>query len=287
MLVAQIAYSQLSSVAKHKADALLADLPDVRRSTSHPYDFVTAACWMDDIKISPQYDAFRKLHYIDVPPSGDVRAAEKPNALTALASSRSTLQDANASEEKRAIALVMVMHVVGDIHQPLHCVERDLGGNTFPITGVPGLEPRLRRDGKSVNKKRPATGDNAPVYQRLHAFWDSAYRYDVVSRGDDKSVVLLYSAGRSARPDDERIRQVAAALTARYLPSDKRVLNAHDATQWVLESNHIANNFAFQTPREEQPSNAYFARAHDVACRQIALAGYRLAHLLNAIFKPS
>jgi hypothetical protein len=291
MLVAQIAYSQMNSAAKLRANALLEYLPDVRRSSSRaaprPYDFVTAACWMDDIKSSSQYDAYRKLHYIDVPCGGDPGQVAAPNALTAIASSRSTLMATRGQNEERAIALATLMHVVGDIHQPLHCIDRDLGGNTFAILGVPGLDARLRRDGKSVDRTRPATGENAPVYQRLHAFWDIAYRYDVVDHNHHKSVEVLYSPGHSSQPDLARIKRVANDLTVHYLPVETRVLAVQSVAAWITEGNRQACTRAFSTPRGQRPSDAYFAKSHDAACRRIALAGYRLAKLLNAVLSSS
>jgi hypothetical protein len=242
---------------------------------------------MDDVRSASQYSYLRNQHYIDVPQNGGVSAASKPNALTALESGLSTLRDRKATSQKRAIALAIVLHVVGDIHQPLHCVERDVGGNTFPISGVPDLEPRLRRDGKAVDRDQPPSGDNTPVYQRLHAFWDSAYRYDVETVGGRQRVIKRRSLGRSSRPATDRIRQFAAELSAHYLPSDWQYLAAKNAASWILEGKAISETFAFRTPRGQKPSNAYFQHAHDIACRQITFGGYRLAQLLNAIYAPT
>jgi hypothetical protein len=290
MLVAQIAYSQMSSVAKAKANALLKELPDVRQSTPNskprPYDFITAACWMDDFKSSSQFNGFRTWHYINPPPDGDVRKSQKPNALSQIELGASSLHEFQEETFENAVTLAVLIHLVGDIHQPLHATGQDLGGNTFPILGVPGIETNLRGDGKPVERDKPAIGTNAAVYQRLHAYWDCAYRYGFVESNDsEKSVTQLFRTGDSAHPDMKRIEQVAAELTAHYLTRDAKVLRENDAAQWAKESFNLANNLAFNTPRGKRPSNEYFQKSHDTGCAQIALAGYRLAQLLNTIFK--
>ena len=65
--------------------------------------------------------------------------------LTGIDEARKTLAEAQASPERRAEALGMLIHFIGDIHQPLHSTERnkDRGGNTFLITGK--LWPKLFR----------------------------------------------------------------------------------------------------------------------------------------------
>lgn len=288
MLVAQIAYSQMNATAKKRANALLKYLPDERKSTSNfkprPYDFVTAACWMDDVRGTRKYNDLRTWHYINVLCKGKAQSVAQPNAWSAIAYSRSTLRLAGASKSEKAQALAILLHVVGDIHQPLHCIDRDLGGNTFPIRDVPGIEPRMRRDGKPADKTKPATGENAPIYQRLHTFWDMAYRYDVVAQPGGKDVAQLYYSGNSHRPDLKRIKSTAAEISRKYLAGQRRVLNTSDTVKWIKESNALACDFAFRTPQKRKPSQKYFQQAHDVSCRRIAFAGYRLAFLLNKLF---
>jgi hypothetical protein len=52
-----------------------------------------------------------------------------------------------------------------------------------------------------------------------------------------------------------------------------------------MESHRLARNVAYQGIRPGQaPSAAYLARSRRVVARQLALAGYRLADLLNGLF---
>lgn len=291
MLVAHIAYSQLSSNAKQRADKLLKSLPDERKSTPafkpRAYDFVSAACWMDDVRSVAGYESSIPLHYINVQCKGDPRKIKAPNALPAFQDAVRLLASKYTDTRIKSQALALLLHVVGDIHQPLHCIDKDLGGNTFPISGVPNLRLGLRRDGKLVDKTKAQTGENTPFYQRLHAFWDSAYRYDVSTSGGKEGVQPLADLGGSARPDLARIETIAEDLTAHYLPADTKVLAETDVESWIIESNKLACEFAFETPRKSKPSLEYFERAHDESCRRIALAGYRLAKLLNEVFNSA
>ena len=69
--------------------------------------------------------------------------------------------DGNAPQV-RADALRFIIHFVGDLHQPLHCVSNnDMGGNCVPVDffGNPPVE------------KNPQYESYAP---NLHAIWDSA-----------------------------------------------------------------------------------------------------------------
>ncbi len=61
-------------------------------------------------------------------------------------------------------ALVMLTHLVGDVHQPLHATSRnnDLGGNKVEV-------PNLM----------DAMVATFPNRKNLHTFWDSAYRRTV------------------------------------------------------------------------------------------------------------
>lgn len=274
MLVSTVAYQRLTPGAKKQAEALIALLPDERVATSdqkpRPYDFVSAACWMDDIRSSPQFASYASWHYIDLECAGNPDAVKKPNALSAIEDSQKVLRSKDATSAEQAQALAILIHVVGDIHQPLHCSGRDLGGNTYAITGVPDMAPQIRE-----------TENGQPVYQRLHAYWDAAYKYGVTSYRGQKRLVRLLFPGDSAKPDMNAIASFADLISRRYPASEKDTTQVRD---WMRESNEISCQFVFSTPAKQQPSLEYFDKANDISCRRITLAGYRLANLLNAIF---
>jgi hypothetical protein len=88
------------------------------------------------------YVTLNGITYDHAPPEGD--------ALQALNHFRSVLQDPKASIADKQTALRFVVHLVGDLHQPLHAGKCcDKGGNDVKVTFF----------GKPTN---------------LHAVWDSA-----------------------------------------------------------------------------------------------------------------
>jgi hypothetical protein len=112
-----------------------------------------AATWPDEMRSDPaqfwqktatpwHYVTLNGTVYDHAPPEGD--------ALEALTRFRATLQDPTASLADKQLALRFIVHVVGDLHQPLHvgnCC--DQGGN-----GV-----KVKWFGQDLN---------------LHSVWDTA-----------------------------------------------------------------------------------------------------------------
>ncbi|MEO0615076.1 MAG: S1/P1 nuclease [Pseudomonadota bacterium] len=77
-------------------------------------------------------------HYVTVPEGdtyADAGAPDQGDAITALAQFRETLRDRDASAEDRRLALRFAVHIIGDLHQPLHAGNgTDRGGNDFTVS---------------------------------------------------------------------------------------------------------------------------------------------------------
>src|SRR4030095_3195782 len=162
MLVGQIAWEQTTPEVRARVGDL-AKLLENTYNESQPYNFITAGCWMDDMRSKKGY-AWSKWHYVNLTWTADGAALElpePPHVVWALAESITVLKAPRTALDKAAEALAMVMHFVGDIHQPMHATERnDRGGNGVLISGVPFTD------------LWPGTVPN------LHAFWDKAFRFD-------------------------------------------------------------------------------------------------------------
>ena len=82
-------------------------------------------------KVSPPY------HYVTIPKGKhyhDVGAPEQGDAVTALEQYTLTLQDPKASRADKQLALRFVVHIIGDLHQPLHAGNgTDRGGNDVKV----------------------------------------------------------------------------------------------------------------------------------------------------------
>lgn len=124
-----IASSLLSSEAQAKIEDIIGNeslaeastWPDFMRSSNDPF-------WR---KSSP-------LHYVTVPPHKhyhEVGAPPQGDAMTGLQQFTAQLQSKTASREEKATALRFVVHIIGDLHQPLHAGNgTDRGGNDFKVS---------------------------------------------------------------------------------------------------------------------------------------------------------
>ena len=99
-----------------------------------------AATWPDDMKSDPApfwQKTASPWHYVTVA-AGDIykpsMAPAEGDAITALTRFTATLQDPTAGLEDKRIALRFVVHIIGDLHQPLHVGRgNDRGGNDTSV----------------------------------------------------------------------------------------------------------------------------------------------------------
>ena len=283
--IAAIAYARLTPAARAKVDEFLKNHPDYGMFlTGAPADpegraraaFLAAAVWPDMIKGDPRfYDDLRKdaqptpllpgfpdmarhmnWHYYDVPYSADgtpPKEAGVPNALSEIRrlmreTGDSSLRATPAGATQLSYDLPWIEHIIGDLHQPLHCVSRflrsqpngDAGGNFVFVS--PG--------------------------ENLHAFWDD------LAGADSSDVYIMRYASEA----------VAAHPAAGDLEQNPQV--------WINEGFEIAKTdvyaFGLDTGSREAPirlSERYQESAKIIAQARIALAGYRLAAVLNALLQ--
>lgn len=279
MLVDQIAWEQMKPAARERAAELVKAL-DSQFNEGQPYNFVTAGAWMDDMRALGRDYQWAKLHYIDIPWTENgvpQEIPEGPTVVSGMADSIKTLRDPQSTAAQLTEALGMLTHFVGDIHQPLHCTERnhDRGGNTYLITGVPFSDLRVKQ------------GKN------LHTFWDKAFHFDGV---DDKIVETWLVPNVSERPkapDEGIIAEQAKKIMAEF-PQEKlpELAGPAEALAWAKETYVVGCKSAY--PPGDPPENIevrelapeFVHDAHGIANRRIALAGYRLGALLNALLAP-
>lgn len=124
-----IAEHYLSSEAKSAIEKLIGNeslaqastYPDEQRSNPSTFWRKTASPW----------------HYVTVPKGeeyGHQHAPKQGDAMTALKQFSETLRDPEASKEDKQLALRFVVHIVGDLHQPLHAGNgTDRGGNDVKL----------------------------------------------------------------------------------------------------------------------------------------------------------
>ncbi|MGB3796295.1 MAG: S1/P1 nuclease [Alteraurantiacibacter sp.] len=97
-----------------------------------------ASTWPDEERSNPDrfwQETASPYHYVTLPDGVSATSISSPpegDALTALDGFVATLRDDDATQEDRALALRFVVHLVSDLHQPLHAGNgSDRGGNDF------------------------------------------------------------------------------------------------------------------------------------------------------------
>jgi hypothetical protein len=271
--VAEVAWEHLTPHARAQAVALLlhgpalADFRSLRpaEGTNSARDralFLNAATWADLVRergTAWHVYSHPSWHYADffweedhgtphdLPDAGpdSVNAGERITVL------RVVLSDPSAADTARAVALAWLLHLAGDVHQPLHCSSRvtpaeplprgDEGGNTFRLDGA----------------------------HRLHAYWDNILDEGIGRRVGEDSIA--YATRLAARIEQTHPLASLAAPAA-----------SSDVLGWEHEALRVAQTVAYGgVTRGAAPSSTYRDNALWASERQIALAGYRLAALLN------
>jgi len=129
-----------------------------------------ACCWADEVRSDRQYDWLKPLHYINVPRRAERLdmtrdALDGQQIVTTIAKYRDVLKDPSKPKEERLLALRLVLHMVGDLHQPLHVsYADDLGGNKLTLTAF-GKKSNLHRawDTDLIRRRLKDTKGGWPV----------------------------------------------------------------------------------------------------------------------------
>jgi len=171
-LAATIAWQQLSPATREFVSAALARHPDHARwvdrarSSEPAAIFAEAATWPDDIRNDPRFfdetrdkatellpgfpdmGRHKRWHYVDVGKRGRVVDGEADRQIERL----SRLLRSTGKKQQISYALPWLLHLVADIHQPLHAGRHDdEGGNAVEIENP-------------FNRRLP--------FSSLHLYWD-------------------------------------------------------------------------------------------------------------------
>jgi S1/P1 Nuclease len=202
------------------------------------------------------------------------------HALAALKRAVSQLEDPQTSDEDRAVALCWVLHLTGDLHQPLHA--------TALIAAKLGFDPPHGDKGGNRCAIRVNPADEDAL--ELHTYWDA-----------------LQFSSHPKFPEVEA--KALAWLKEPGLQRDQFTeLGQAGSLAWADEDLELAKTRAYRdgdallgfkalppkhTPTDLQHldapvlSDAYKAGAAEVAKRRMTLAGYRLGDQLKSSLKPA
>ncbi len=286
MMVAASAWEQIEDTAvKKKIVKLLKVNPQyaswvkgVAPADRDEVAFVIASTWPDWIKRNAPYEndgddngetapnvpassqnigytdhlRHKYWHYIDLPFSTDGTAKHDPqsvNAKTQLALLKAALKSASTSAKIKSYDLVWLEHLVGDVHQPLHCTSRfnkdqkdgDRGGNSVSLCNTPNCKAEL------------------------HALWDG-----FPGTSNQASVAIKKALKLpDADPDLAQVLDESVWVEESFKEAQKSVYAAPIGPR--------------AGPYETTPE--YRKHGREVSAERVALAGARLANLLTEALK--
>ncbi len=285
MSVAWVAYQKLTPQSKARVAKLLAQNPyyKTKWKTMIPAGtsaadrklmmFMIAATWPDQIKGDKAYKndgtangdrppagpsasqnkgytdhaRHKYWHFTDMPFAVDstpLPPVPNPNAGTQIELFRQTLAS-NKSDKLKSFDLVWLLHLVGDVHQPLHSATR-----------VSSTDPQGDAGGNGVKLAVPKG--------ELHAFWDGLPGSDHAAAAITPAMKYgkgLAAADPTLAQDDKISDWVSESLKI-----------AQDS---VYSDPILAGDGPFSI------NDVYTEAARKIAAQRVELAGERLANLIN------
>jgi len=275
-VIASIAWDSLTPIARENIMTILKKAPKdsdlmefFDKDSEYPdkYYFMNAAYWPDVVRDRDEQARYNKYHkgawhyvgtYWKQTDNGPVDAEgflDDEHIVERISYLRGELNDPQVSDEEKAIQIAWVLHLVGDIHMPLHNTSRvteetpdgDRGGNSFGL------------------------GEGWPW--NLHAYWDGII--DVANPKTDEV-------------DDFQYYLSNAEMIKDKYPSSgfNNQIKLQDSKVWNSEGQEITRNNLYpeNLKQNEKPSEDYKKMAYKIAQERMALSGYRMAEFLNEIF---
>lgn len=262
MVLSEIARRQLPAHVQAQVEAAVrsCDLGDPETET-----FVTASCWPDRMK-SRRCMLFNRWHYIDRPwdPDGILDAdrerelhgrLSREHAGWVIRQTQAMLRSQKAGPFERAFAIRFLMHCVGDLHMPLHCIYR------------------VTTDYPESDWAAGAVQMAGPNPSNLHTFWDAA-------GGQLPEIEWPLSI-----EDRQLVDEIADRLLREHDTLPELVAEENPVV-WSLESYQIATDVAYNFEDGSAPSADYVERSRKISEERLVLAGRRLGRLLMKLYEP-
>lgn len=248
-LVGALAERHLSPAAEAQVHALLAGEPDPT--------LAGVAYWADALRDNEpgRFKETSRWHYVNYPKDqcDYVAARDCPGGncvIGAIERQRAILADPKQPREARRDALKFLVHLVGDVHQPMHAGNQDdLGGNRFQISLRTDIAPEKYARDKYVGG---VMGTN------LHSVWDY---YVLAERRLD-------------------LKQYADALDALPWPPPVDSGKSSPPEAWAAESCRLIGSRQLY-PQGHKMDRRYPDAMRPLAEQRVRQAAYRLSMILN------
>jgi hypothetical protein len=251
-IIAEVAQREMNDVARTTVDRLL----------GHG-SLASVASWADDIKFSTRPET-KPWHFVNIPlgqprfdPAVDCLDLDKSKGdtciLAALAQLKTGLRCGRDDAAKRD-ALRFVVHLLGDLTQPLHTVKEGGGGNDLIVT-------------LSFCGRKDTACKHVPTV-KFHELWDSTLITETFYDWG-AYVERLYAKDGWLNSKEARASDVAGGSLQDWA-------NATHAEAKVIWTDMLAPNSVVD--------QGYYDDALPILDRQLGLGGLRLARFLNEAY---
>lgn len=249
MVIADIAYQKLQPSVREKVDSLVGQL---HKEYPEIATYKQIAYWPDALR-SQKIETFTHWHYIDTPYSADGTPAKSgidtDNAAWAIKQIEVVVKNNQANTYDRARFLAFLTHIAADLHQPLHTLS--LFSSAHPHGDRGGNAYMVSYNNQRIN---------------VHKIWDAGVGIFTAQTGNDP------------------IREMSTAIMAEYPESHfgDQVANLVPE-DWVKEGVNNAKTYVYVAPENQPVPAGYITTGQQISKQRAALAGYRLAAILNKL----
>jgi len=201
-IAGELAYHFLDNATKEKLNTYLGNTPIEGAST-----------WMDEVRRDHSYDYMKPWHYVDYEAGTEYTANHNENLVNELNKAIAELEHKdNLDADKIKTDLEIVIHLVEDMHQPLHVgYPEDKGGNTIKVNYM----------GKAQN---------------LHHVWD-----DGIIKTQDIGYEKCLSIYKTMRPAE--VAQLKTGTVEQWLKESRSLLpDVYDFKDNTIDEAYIDKN---------------------------------------------
>jgi len=167
-LVASIAFHFLDDTTRQKVQQYLGKM-----------SFEDAGTWMDDMRSNSYYNYMRTWHYVDIEKGETFKDAPQKNLISIVNAAINQLEknQADLNDKDVRTDLLLIFHLIGDLHQPLHCgYTSDRGGNSINISA------------DNFSNNLHSTWDTQIIEDDDISFYDCLQYYNSLTPSDIKAI---------------------------------------------------------------------------------------------------
>lgn len=219
--------------------------------------------WADEIKSDASWDHTHSWHYVNFAAGEKIhlKSSSSPaNILTAILQQVEILKDKKSHNEKKAVALKFLVHLIGDLHQPLHVgYGEDKGGNTIDI----------RWFGDHIN---------------LHQLWDQ-YLIESEKLSYTEYVDFLWQRNLNGKTKKvEEKKQKSFAIQSELLSWTEESRAYLPQVYQLSADESIKGKSSKRKSQKPAVGYQYRYQALPIVHQQLWNAGVRLGEILNQLF---